>query len=187
MNIKKTIFVAAALVVVSATASQASLITGFEFSGNGSISGIASGDFLNFTLTGGDSGLRQFTSTQWVGTAQQAGPFSFSWSYISSDSEPLAEYDPAGYILNGSKFQLPLDTQAAASGSVTVQLAQGDVFGWYVDSLDNRNGPGLLSITANNSAVAAVPEPSSFLLGALPALLGLCALSSRRAARKAGF
>jgi hypothetical protein len=49
----------------------------------------------------------------------------------------------------------------AESGSFTVTLAPGDVFGAYVQTLDNQNGAG--QITFSN-VVAATPEPASFLL-----------------------
>jgi hypothetical protein len=49
----------------------------------------------------------------------------------------------------------------AESGSFTVTLSPGDVFGAYVQTLDNQNGAG--QITFSN-VVAATPEPASFLL-----------------------
>jgi hypothetical protein len=182
MKYKTLLF--AALAAASITASQASIVTGLDLTGNGSVDGAIKGDFLNFTLTGGNDGSESFSSTQLVGNVLQSGNFSFSWSYFTQDG---SLFDPAGYVIDGAKTFLVDGSNIveSASGTATVALLVGQSFGWFVDSSDNALGAGNLSITANNTSVAGVPEPSEFMLGALPALLGGVALLRRRVVRKA--
>jgi hypothetical protein len=86
-------------------------------------------------------------------------------------------------VINEVKTFLINDDQKTGSGTATVALAAGDSFGWFVDSNDNFWGAANLAITASNSSVSAVPEPSNFVV--LSTLLGAGALLRRRSARKA--
>jgi hypothetical protein len=125
-----------------------------------------------------------------------SGDLTFNWRFTTADAGSF--YDPAGYILCPASptgfpsgvcglFQLTADLDAvnapdpsnpdspfAESGSVTVTLAPGDVFGGYVLTADNVGGAGTI-VFSDSSPVTAAPEPASLLLigGGLVALGGI--------------
>lgn len=140
--------------------------------GNGQF--LTAGAPLSVTVVGSDSGTEQaiYTLVTWTIT-QPVTNLWFMWSYETFDQDGPS-LDPAGYYLNGSYFQLSDDSGASLQGGqVTIpSLSPGDVFGFYVDTIDDIFGPASLTITG-------VPEPGSFLLfGA-----GGLALLSRKALR----
>jgi hypothetical protein len=128
-----------------------------------------------------------------------SGDLTFNWNYTTADAGSF--YDPAGYFLCPAAttgfpsvvcglVQLTSDIDAlnppdplnppvapyAESGTVSVTLAPGDVFGAYVLTGDNFGGAG--TITFSETA----PEPASFLLigGGLLALGGAGRKARRR-------
>jgi PEP-CTERM motif-containing protein len=122
-----------------------------------------------------------------------SGDLTFNWLFTTADAGSL--YDPAGYFVCPAAptgfpggicglFQLTMDYDAVAdfssnpqlppfaeSGTVTVTLNPGDVFGGYVNTADNLGGAG--TIVFSDVSVS-TPEPASFLLigGGLLALGG---------------
>ncbi len=92
-----------------------------------------------------------------------------AWSYLSLDRRGAA-FDPFGFILNGVKTQLTADAGAAGQmGLFSLRIMPGDVFGWYVRSIDNKLGAGVATVAAD---VAPIPLPAAgwLLVGSLGAL-----------------
>ncbi|MEP6715052.1 MAG: hypothetical protein ABJC09_05735 [Terriglobia bacterium] len=122
-------------------------------------------DPLAFVLTGGNDGSGLPGTVVFTGFSTQAGNLIFDWNYQSDDMSP--GYDSAGYILNGASVQLS-DT-APDLGRVILALTTGDLYGFYVGTLDNTGEPGVLSVE-----FLAAPEPGTLMLmGGLGVLLAL--------------
>lgn len=67
------------------------------------------------------------------------------------------------------------------SRTIALTLAAGDTFGWYVQSIDSRDGAGSLAIAAADVTLtpsSAVPEPETTAM--LLTGMGLMALARRR-------
>lgn len=131
--------------------------------------------------------------TSFTITAGGAGTVSFDWSYETPDPGddsatppvPGAFFDPAGYMLNGTLILLT-DTAGAASqsGSFDFSVVAGNVFGFYVESIDNLQGAAKFTITNFRAPLPpppppGLPEPYSIALLAL-GLVGVAALRKRR-------
>lgn len=134
---------------------------------------------LSFVLTGGNTGRGTSGTTDFTGTAQNAGTVQFSFSYASAD-DPLA--DTAGYLLGNTLFQLADRDGKSDFGSFAV--SQGQRYGFYVNTIDNTGEPGILSV-AFSPGSSAVPEPAGFALS----LIGVAVLSVTRSrlVRASGF
>jgi hypothetical protein len=107
-----------------------------------------------------------------IEVAIPAGPYfylSFNWGFLTGDIGGPA-FDPAGYSINGSFFQLSADSGGSSqSGSVSgILVNPGDVFGFYVNASDNCCGSATLTV---DGFVAETPEPST--LGMFAAGLSL--------------
>ncbi len=128
-----------------------------------------------FVLTGGNTGSGLPGFTDFTSTALLAGTVQFNYSYSSLD---LAGFDVGGYLLGNTRFALA-DTDGQ-SGSASFNTSVGQVYGWYVSTLDNTGEPGVLNISLS-SASNTVPEPaeSAMMLSGMVAL----ALMSRRVSR----
>jgi hypothetical protein len=137
-----------------------------------------------------------------------SGDLTFSWNYMTADAGSF--YDPAGYILCPAApggfpsgqcgiYQLTSDLDALnppdpsnppnppfpESGTTTVTLAPGDLFGAYVITADNLGGAGTIVFSDSIPPMSATPEPASFLLiGAGLLVLGGTRRKIRRATRK---
>jgi len=129
----------------------------------------AGGYFGGFDLVGADrswftrgavgvTGIEDIT--RFTATFSQASKVTFSWSYVTADSNLLA--DSAGYVVNGVSYDLT--SSGARSGVVTVIVGALQSFGWYVKSNDELGGGA--TVTISNVVIDAVPEPAS-----LPMLL----------------
>jgi hypothetical protein len=167
---KKLIALAFAVLSFAAQADYSLTVTN---DGDGSVSG----SDPSYTITGANNGeLIDYLAslTSYTQTFAQAATITFSWTYTSYDTDG-GNYDPAGYTLNGTQYQLSTSslTGVSTSGTTTVSVAAGDTFGWYVDSVDSSAGAAVLAIT-----VLAVPEPATYAM--LLAGLGMIGFAARR-------
>jgi hypothetical protein len=123
------------------------------------------------TLTSSNSGTGG--DVDFTITAVAAALWSFDWVYWTDDSDGPT-YDPAGYLLNNTFFQL-----SPGSGHVDVAISAGDVIGFRANSSDGIFGSGHLAVS--NFEAGQVPEPSTWaLMGAGCAGLALSRLRRRR-------
>ncbi len=117
-----------------------------------------------FSLTGGDNGSGTFGDTLYTDTAM--GPLSIAgtFNYQSFDVDG-GVFDPAGYILGGTLFQLS-NSGASSNGNFSFNVGAGQTYGFYVHTTDNRFGPGRISVVSNAFAAAtgAVPEPATWAM-----------------------
>ncbi|WP_343731853.1 PEP-CTERM sorting domain-containing protein [Duganella sp.] len=155
----------------SAAAANATTYTLYNDVGNGTLSGA----YPDFTLTGANAIGSRVSLTTYTGVIDADQLLTFNYTYTSYD-EDGADFDPAGYLLNGQMYQLspvgiygPITT----NGTVSVSLHSGDNFGWYVRSLDSQLGAATLAVS-----VAAVPEPETYAM--LFAGLGILGFAVRR-------
>jgi hypothetical protein len=144
----------------------------------------------SIVLTGGNNGGGNFGTTNLTIFAASSGLIQFNWSYSSIDPSSSGQpnmgcglgfagsCDDAGYLLNGTYFQLADDIHQG-SGVQNFLVTAGESFGFRVETLDNTGGPGILTVSAFTAP--AVPEPSTTTL-----LFGLTAAivaAQRRMAR----
>ena len=130
------------------------------------------------TLTGGDNQSGDFGETLFSIVAPTSTSLVFNWTYSSLDFG--AQFDPAGYIINGTQFQLSPSwslPKVGATGVSIVDLNSGDIFGFYVDTADNMFGSASLQVSGPE--VVATPEPSCLALLAV-GMIALGALSLKR-------
>jgi len=141
----------------------------------------------SIVLTGPNNGSYAFGETDLSILAGASGIVQFSFSYYSSDpSSGGAPYgcgpgfalscDTPGYLLNGNFVQLrdennnlvdditqaSLVTPGAGVGLVTFSVTAGESFGFSVQSVDNLDGAGVLTIsqfTAPSPASDPSPAP----------------------------
>jgi hypothetical protein len=125
---------------------------------------------VSITLTGGNSGGGSGT-TNFTIAAVASGLLTFDWNYSSIDS---GSYDVGNFLLNGTPTFLANNN--GGSGTFSIAVNAGDIFGFQVFSLDNQLGPGVLTV-ANFSAP--VPEGSTLALFALGSV-GILILMRRR-------
>ena len=156
----------------------------FVFSNDGPGDGSISGSYPAFTITGSNNGtdedtalyLQSFTSSQVI---------SFTWQYASLD-DTGTNLDPAGWYLNGNETQLSVngDPGTTSSGSFSWTVHSGDVFGWYVFSVDSIGGAGMLAVNEDLAPPPppppAIPEPANAAL----MMAGLAALFAAVRLRK---
>lgn len=125
----------------------------------------------SITLTGGNSGSGTSGETNFTIAAVASGMVSFNWSYTSTDS---SSYDTGNFLLNGVPTFLA--NNDGGSGTFSMALSAGNVFGFNVHSEDNIAGAGVLTIS---NFVAPVPEGSTLSLFALGAVGVLIVLRRR--------
>lgn len=129
---------------------------------------------LTALLVGPNNGSGNSGATDWLITSIGTGIVSFDFSYYSDDTPG---YDSAGYYLNGVVTQFANSSGQAGPVSFSVNL--GDVFGFEMDSFDNQNGPGIVTISdfsapGINLTSGTAPEPGTggiLLASAAAALL----------------
>jgi hypothetical protein len=120
----------------------------------------------------GSAGQTTYTSTALIG-----GLLSFNWSYVTADAIPF--FDPFGFVLNGAFTQLTNNSEPnGQSGAFSTTLAQGDIFGFGINTIDNVFGRGNATIS---DFAAPVPEPVS----TLGMLIGAGAMLMRKQQQKA--
>jgi hypothetical protein len=132
-----------------------------------------SGAPASITLTGGNSQSGTAGDTNFTIAAVASGLVSFNWTYSSVDT---GTYDSGNFLLNGTPTFLA-DNGHQGSGTFSIALSGGDVFGFNVHSMDNLAGPGVLTISDFS---APVPEGSTLSLFALGAV-GVAMVMRRRA------
>jgi hypothetical protein len=101
----------------------------------------------SFVLTGGNKGDGYGAgSTTYGTTILNPGTVSFNWDYSTADWS--GGYDPAGWSLNGVFTQLSNNTTKSSSGSVTTLVKAGDIFGFFVNTVDNVLGAANLKVSS---------------------------------------
>lgn len=165
----------AAFVALGAVGSaQAAGFTGAYDPSNWTLSNSNANGYVNtsnapasISITGGNNWSWNYGQTTYTTTSASNGLLSFDWSYGTNDWS--AYYDPFGFILNGAFTQLTNNNLGWESGTFSTLIAQGDVFGFGVNTVDNTTG----AATATISNLISVPEPASTLgllaLGAMGA------------------
>jgi hypothetical protein len=124
--------------------------------------GYVVGSAPTFQLFGADNSAPQ-NYTTYTSTISAAETVDFSWTYTTFDCCGSI-WDPAGYVLNGVYTQLSTDSNVQGeddtSGTLNLNLAAGDVFGFYVYSPDSLDGRSEIAVSPS----AVTPEPESLIL-----------------------
>jgi hypothetical protein len=94
-------------------------------------------------------------------TTNLPGTYSFSWSYLTSDTAGPGG-DPFGVIVDSTRIQLS-DPGGANSQTGTRTFAANSSFGWFVNCSDCIGGSATSTISQFTFA-AAVPEPETYAL-----------------------
>ena len=145
--------------------------------GDGYVNAIAGG----FDLFGADNSPGT-TDTTYLATAGGAETLTFNWAFTTNDCCGSG-WDPGGYVVNGVFTQLSTDSFGTAgdissSGALTLTLAAGDSYGFYIHSPDSCCGRSDIAVTGG-----AVPEPATWaLMFAGVAFVGGALRSRRRTA-----
>jgi hypothetical protein len=132
----------------------------------------------SISIIGGNTGLGGSGETTYTTTALVGGLLSFNWSYETADFDgPF--WDPFGFVLNGAFTQLTDNVgPKGQSGAFSTILAQGDIFGFGINTVDNAFGRANATIS---DFAAPVPEPVS----TLGMLIGTGAMLMRKQQQKA--
>jgi len=117
--------------------------------------GSAIGDATSLVLTGNNAGFRMITT--YTIKAPGDGTFAFDWSYTCDDE--FTRLDTAGFVIAGVVYKVAEET--GESGSISVAVLEGDSIGFFVDTSDGLDQPGVLTVTGFNG-----PTPSGAPLGA---------------------
>lgn len=117
--------------------------------------GAAIGDTASLELTGNNNGQRIFTS--YTIKSPGDGMFAFDWSFYSEDE--YDRLDTAGYIVGGVVYLLA--EQTGQSGAVSVPVLEGEHIGFFVDTSDGLDQPGIMTVTSFTG-----PTPSGAPVGA---------------------
>ncbi|NES69962.1 MAG: PEP-CTERM sorting domain-containing protein [Okeania sp. SIO2D1] len=127
----------------------------------------------SITLTGSDDGSGFFGTTIFSIPVEADGTVSFNYNYDSFNVDgPF--FDPFGISLNGTFTQITDDFGSDNQvGSFALNVMEGDIFGFEVQTVDNIFGPSAVTIS-NFKAPAAVPEPGTILGLLAVSGLGLC-------------
>jgi hypothetical protein len=118
--------------------------------GNGSIN--ISQSPSSITLLGSD-GLSESSNlpetgyrTDIVVSSPVAWTATFNWDYATDDG--MSSWDPFGYLINGNFYRLTAaSSDLLQSGSVTISLDAGDVFGFRQGSVDAIGGMASVKIS----------------------------------------
>ena len=118
------------------------------------------------------------------------GVVMFDWDFSTDDAGFFegdeASWDPFGYLLNTTFFQLTLDNGGVnQSGSESINVIIGDVFGFRANSDDGLFGAATTVIREFSgplsSGTQSTPEPSTMILLGT-GLVGLVAWKRKKAA-----
>jgi hypothetical protein len=128
-------------------------------------------DSSTLTLTGTNDGSDLPGMTEFTIDVLASGWFQFDYTFTTADT---ATFEYAGYVLSNSPSQPSglnlLANTTGQNGAMTISVISGETIGFYVGSVDDTGGAGVLSVT-DFSAPTGVPEPGSlqFILVALAA------------------
>jgi len=111
----------------------------------------------SITLIGPNNGAAA-GKTDFTIAAPYAGQATFDWVYSTLDLDAI--FDPFGYILNGTLFQLSNDALGNQSGSGSFSVVLGDTFGFSQQSIDSSQGAAQTTI-GNYVAPIGGPSPAS--------------------------
>ena len=121
---------------------------------------------LDISLTGGNDGSGTLSSTIFSIAITTTGTLSFDWSYSSNEANSF--WDPFGYQLDGTVTRLTTNGAGAGSnqsGSVSIAVTAGEIFGFRQTTRDNAFGSastGISNFSAPSLTPAPVPVPPSF-------------------------
>jgi len=124
----------------------------------------------DITITGPDN-LQGPSFINYTIGAPSSGTVSFDWLYSTID---LPGGDSFGYLINGVQTLLTDDQTTLPFGSTTLSVASGDIFGFYVASIDGDFGAGIATVY-NFSGPGAPPTPGATDVPAPAAVLGVLA------------
>jgi len=116
----------------------------------------------SISITGGDNYNEESNpgDTDFTITSPLDGNVSFDWDYSSLNASP--DWDPFGYLLNGTFYQLTKDDGSVnQSESTSFSVSSGDIFGFRAHTVDNALGSATTTIS---NFSAPVPLPSAILL-----------------------
>lgn len=133
----------------------------------------------SIVLIGSDTGSGSASEFRYEIKALNGGALKFDWQYVSLDTSGDPAVDFADAYVNTTHVSL-LDVFGASSqsGTFTGNVTTGDFIGFKLQTVDNLEGPGRLTIS--NFSVTPVPEPSTVGMMAL-GLLGIVgAVTARR-------
>lgn len=89
------------------------------------------------------------------------GTLSFRWDY-ETDDEDGPEFDLFGYLLNGVPTQLSVDEgDDIQSGTASLNVSDGDEFGFFIDCTDCEGGPASVTISQFSAPSGAAPPPAA--------------------------
>jgi hypothetical protein len=90
-------------------------------------------------LRGADNGDETPRNVDFTISSSLEFNVSFQWNYSTNDY--FSVFDPFGYLVNGSFYQLTTNYgPTEQSGSVSLTLAGGDIFGFRQNSVDSQFG-----------------------------------------------
>jgi hypothetical protein len=122
----------------------------------------------SITLIGSDTDEATFGRTSYTTIATEQSTISFNWLYNTADPggpSGISFYDRFGYIVNGVRTQLTVDTLGSSqTGSTSFNVLGGQTFGFYIQTEDNLGGAA--TATISNFNATPVPTPA-----AIPAVL----------------
>ena len=131
-------------------------------------------------LRGGNNQSGNSGQTSYTTVAAAAGTVMFDFNYDSFNVDG-PEFDPFGVILNGMFTQLTIDSGSdAQNGMFSFNVAQGDIFGFAIQTVDNLLGPSQVIISSFKAPAPGVTTPEPASLFSMIAMGGLGLILKRK-------